>query len=67
MRIAGLGESGVDFVCDYWVEGIDDGRSKYCCHVLFAIWNALKETGIEIPHPHRVIAMKGGPLPPVPG
>jgi len=58
-ELAGFGESGIDFVCEYWVEGIDDGKNKYRSHVLFAIWNALKEAGIEIPYPHRVIEMKG--------
>jgi small-conductance mechanosensitive channel len=28
--------------------------------VLFAIWNALKENGIEIPYPHRVVEFKNG-------
>lgn len=62
-ELAGFGESGIDFVCEYWVEGIDDGKNKYRSHVLFAIWNALKEAGIEIPYPHRVIEVKGGALP----
>jgi small-conductance mechanosensitive channel len=30
--------------------------------VNFAIWNALKAAGIEMPYPHRVIEMKGGSL-----
>lgn len=62
-ELAGFGDSGIDFVCEYWVEGIDDGKNKYRSHVLFAIWNALKDAGIDIPYPHRVIEMKGGALP----
>ena len=58
-----FGDSGVNFICEYWVEGIDDGKNKYRSHVMFAIWNALKEAGIEIPYPHRVIEIKGGPAP----
>ena len=62
-ELAGFGDSGIDFVCEYWVAGIDDGKNKYQSHVLFAIWNALKEAGIEIPYPHRVVELKGGPAP----
>ena len=61
-ELRGFGESGVDFAVEYWVSGIDDGKNKYASKVNFAIWNALKETGIEIPYPHRVIEVKGGKL-----
>jgi len=60
-ELAGFGESGIDFQLEFWVNGIDDGRNKYTSQVLFAIWNALKEAGIEIPYPHRVIEMKPAP------
>jgi potassium-dependent mechanosensitive channel len=43
---------------EYWAAGLDDGKNKYSSPVLFAIWNALKEAGIEMPYPHRVIEMK---------
>ena len=58
-ELVGFGDSGVDFCVEYWVNGIDDGRNKYKSHVLFAIWNALKENGIEIPYPHRVVELSG--------
>ncbi|OIP87646.1 MAG: mechanosensitive ion channel protein MscS [Rhodobacterales bacterium CG2_30_65_12] len=58
-ELRGFGDSGIDFACEFWVNGIDDGRNKYTSKVLFAIWNALKEAGIEIPYPHRVIEIKG--------
>ena len=54
-----FGESGVDFALEFWVNGIDDGRNKYTSQVLFAIWNALQEAGIEVPYPHRVIEVRG--------
>lgn len=59
-ELKGFGESGIDFAVEYWVQGIDDGRNKYASHVLFAIWNALNDAGIEIPYPHRVVELKGG-------
>lgn len=57
-ELVGFGDSGVDFCVEYWVNGIDDGRNKYKSHVLFAIWNALKDANIEIPYPHRVVELK---------
>lgn len=58
-ELVGFGDSGIDFAVEYWVEGIDDGKNKYKSHVLFAVWNALKDAGVEIPYPHRVIEIKG--------
>jgi potassium-dependent mechanosensitive channel len=57
--LKGFGESAVDFTVEYWVAGIDDGKNKYGSPVLFAIWNALKAEGIEMPYPHRVVEIKG--------
>ncbi|MBM3614557.1 MAG: mechanosensitive ion channel [Alphaproteobacteria bacterium] len=61
-ELRGFGESSVDFALEYWVAGIDDGKNKYARRVNFAIWNALKAAGIEMPYPHRVIEVKGGSL-----
>ncbi len=63
-ELKGFGESAVDFAVEYWVSGIDDGRHKYASPVLFAIWNALKAEGIEMPYPHRVVEIRGT-MPPV--
>lgn len=57
-ELRGFGESGIDFACEFWVEGIDDGRNKYTSQVLFAIWNALKSHDIEIPYPRRVVELR---------
>ncbi|MCP4821166.1 MAG: mechanosensitive ion channel [Shimia sp.] len=61
-ELRGFGDSGVDFSVEFWVEGIDDGKNKFMSDVLFLIWNALKEEGISIPYPHRVVELKT-PLP----
>lgn len=61
-ELRGFGESSVDFAVEYWVSGIDDGKNKYASQVNFAIWNALKDAGITMPYPHRVIEVKGGSL-----
>ena len=57
-----FGDSGVNFACEFWVEGLDDGDFKYTSDVLFLIWNALKAEGIEMPYPRRVVEIKG-PVP----
>lgn len=57
-ELRGFGESSVDFAVEYWVAGIDDGKNKYGSPVLFAIWNALKEAGIEMPYPRRVVELR---------
>lgn len=53
-----FGENGVEFAVEFWVNGIDDGRYKYSSDVGFLIWNALKDNGIEIPYPHRVVEIR---------
>lgn len=58
-ELRGFGDSGVDFAVEFWVNGLDDGPNKFTSDVLFLIWNALKDNGIEIPYPHRVIEVKG--------
>ncbi|EPX77797.1 mechanosensitive ion channel family protein [Litoreibacter arenae] len=58
-ELRGFGDSGIDFSVEFWVNGIDDGRHKYTSDVLFLIWNALKDNGIQIPYPHRVVEFKG--------
>lgn len=59
-ELRGFGDSGIDFAVEFWVNGIDDGPNKYTSDVLFLIWNALRDNGIEIPYPHRVVEIKGG-------
>ncbi len=59
-ELRGFGDSGIDFAVEFWVNGIDDGANKYTSDVLFLIWNALKDNGIEIPYPQRVVEIKGG-------
>ena len=60
-ELRGFGESGINFAVEFWVNGIDDGKNKYTSDVLFIIWNALRDHGIKIPYPHRVVEFKNSP------
>ena len=60
-ELKAFADSGVEFAVEYWVEGIEDLTGKYRSDVLFAIWNALKAEGIEIPYPQRVVHHRGLP------
>ena len=60
-ELKGFGESAVDFGVEYGVSGIDGGKNKYSSPVLFAIWNALKQAGIDMRYPHRVVEIRGRP------
>ena len=57
-ELSGFGESGIDFELEYWVAGIEDLTDDYQSKVLFSIWNTLKEAGIEMPYPQRVVHLK---------
>ncbi|MEM9971045.1 MAG: mechanosensitive ion channel domain-containing protein [Pseudomonadota bacterium] len=63
VELAGFGDSGVEFVVEFWVEGIDDGKNKYSSEIRFLIWNALKNAGVEIPFPQREIRYREGHAP----
>jgi small-conductance mechanosensitive channel len=62
-ELRGFGDSGIDFAVEFWVNGIDDGKNKFTPKVLFVVWNTLRDNGIEIPYPHRVIEIRGGETP----
>ena len=54
-EISGFGESGVDILIEFWMEGIDDGEHRVGGDLLLMIWDALKENQIEIPFPQREV------------
>ncbi len=60
-ELRGFGESGVDFAVEFWVNGLDDGKHKFTSDVLFLVWNALRDNGIKIPYPHRVVEFRNTP------
>lgn len=59
-EIAGFGESGIDILVEFWMEGVDDGRNRVGADLLHMIWNALQEHGMVIPFPQREVRIIGG-------
>jgi len=54
-EICGFGDSGVNILIEFWMEGIDDGEYRVGGDLYLMIWDALKENQIEIPFPQREI------------
>jgi len=54
-EIKSFGDSGVNILIEFWMEGIDDGEHRVGGDLLLMIWDALKENQIEIPYPQREV------------
>lgn len=65
-EIASFAESGIEILVEFWMEGVDDGKNRVGADLLFMIWKALQENGIEIPYPHRVITIEEKKAEPAP-
>ena len=62
-EIEGFGDSGIDILVEFWMEGIDDGENRVGADLLLMIWMALQQHGIEIPFPQREIKILDAPKP----
>ena len=58
-EIAGFGDSGIDILVEFWMEGIDDGENRVGADLLHAIWRSIQEHGMEIPFPQREVRILG--------
>ena len=59
-EICGFGDSGVDMLVEWWMEGIDDGENRVGGDLLLTIFKLLREHKIEIPFPQREVKIIGG-------
>jgi len=59
-EIAGFGESGINILVEFWMEGVDDGENRVGADLMMMIWTALQQQGIEIPFPQRVVTVNDG-------
>ncbi len=58
-EIESFGDSGINILVEFWMEGIDDGDNRVGADLLLMIWTALKANGIEIPFPQREVKVLG--------
>ncbi|MGW8370215.1 MAG: mechanosensitive ion channel family protein, partial [Gammaproteobacteria bacterium] len=61
-EIAGFGDSGIDILVEFWMNGIDDGENRVGADLLHSIWRMIQEQGMEIPFPQREIRVLGGTI-----
>ncbi len=54
-EIAGFGDSGIDILVEFWINGIDDGENRVGADLLHSIWRSIQEHGMEIPFPQREV------------
>lgn len=54
-EIAGFGDSGIDILVEFWIEGIDDGKNRVGADLMHSIWRSIQENGMEIPFPQREV------------
>lgn len=60
-EIASFGESGIEILVEFWMEGVDDGPNRVGADLMFMIWSALRENGIQIPFPQREVRVLNDP------
>tara|TARA_B100001179_G_scaffold231968_1_gene223337 strand:+ start:1639 stop:2985 length:1347 start_codon:yes stop_codon:yes gene_type:complete len=53
--IIDFGNSSIDFTLRFWIKDAEKGVTNVKGQVYMALWDALKENGIQIPYPHREI------------
>ena len=58
-EIASFGDSGIEILVEFWMEGVDDGDNRVGADLLLMIWTALKENDIQIPFPQREVKVLG--------
>lgn len=58
-EISSFGDSGIEILVEFWMEGIDDGENRVGADLLMMIWTALRANGIQIPFPQREVRILG--------
>jgi small-conductance mechanosensitive channel len=57
-HLTAFGDSSIDFVLRFWITDPAGGVVNVKSDVLLALWDALKENGIEIPYPQRDVHVR---------
>ncbi len=58
-EIAGFGDSGIDILVEFWMEGVDDGKNRVGADLFHSIWRSIQEHGMQIPFPQREVRILG--------
>ena len=56
-EISSFGDSGVNILIEFWMEGVDDGRNRVDADLNMMIWKAMKENHISFPFPQREVRL----------
>jgi small-conductance mechanosensitive channel len=60
VRLTKLGADGLDFSVQFWIADPQNGSGNVRSDLNLLILKGLREAGIEIPFPQRVVQVKGG-------
>lgn len=58
-HMVAFGDSSLDFVLRFWIMDPQGGVTNIKGAAFLALWDAFKEAGVEIPFPHRDVALRG--------
>lgn len=56
--IKGFGENGIDLELAFWIGDPEEGLGLLKSNIYWAIWEAFKREGIQIPYPQRVVTLQ---------
>jgi small-conductance mechanosensitive channel len=56
--ISGFGENGINLELAFWIPDPEEGLGQLKSNIYWAIWEAFKREGIEIPYPQRVVNLR---------
>jgi small-conductance mechanosensitive channel len=58
-HITEFGDSSINYILRFWITDPSGGVTNLRGDVYLALWDALKENGVEIPYPHREVIVRG--------
>jgi small-conductance mechanosensitive channel len=61
-EIENFGDNGINILCEFWMNGIDDGENRVGADLMHSIWNMIQAEGMQIPFPQREIRILGGSI-----
>ncbi|MDP3412005.1 MAG: mechanosensitive ion channel, partial [Polaromonas sp.] len=65
VNLTNFGADGLEFTLNYWMTDPENGQQNLRSRINLAILQALRDNGIEIPYPQRVIHTRALPAPDV--